>query len=43
MSRIAAQRFDDEDQGLLIFATSHLDDMLQKSMSRYYAEDFPWT
>jgi hypothetical protein len=39
--RIAAQLFDDEDQGLFIFATTHLDDMLREFRARYYAEEFP--
>jgi hypothetical protein len=34
IGRIAAQLFDDEDQGLFIFATSHLDDMLRELRAR---------
>jgi len=41
MGRIAAQLFDDENQGLFIFATTHLDDMLREFRASYYAEDFP--
>ena len=40
MSEIAAMMFD-KDEGLFIFATTHLDEMLQEFRSRYYALDFP--
>jgi hypothetical protein len=40
MGEIAAMMFD-EDQGLFVFATTHLDEMLQDFRRRYYAMDFP--
>jgi hypothetical protein len=40
MSEITAMMFD-KDEGLFIFATTHLDEMLQEFRSRYYALDFP--
>ena len=40
MGEIAAMMFD-QDEGLFIFATTHLDDMLQAFRARYYAMDFP--
>jgi hypothetical protein len=39
MGEIAAMMFD-KDEGLFIFATTHLDDMLQAFRARYYAMDF---
>jgi len=36
MGEIAAMMFDKE-EGLFIFATTHLDDMLQAFRARYYA------
>jgi hypothetical protein len=41
MSEIAAMF--DKDEGLFIFATTHLDEMLQQFRARYYAMDFPPT
>ena len=38
MGEIAAMMFD-KDEGLLVFATTHLDEMLQEFRRRYYA----WT
>jgi hypothetical protein len=40
MGEIAAMMFD-KDEGLFIFATTHLDNMLQAFRARYYAMDFP--
>jgi hypothetical protein len=40
MGEIAAMMFD-KDEGLFIFATTHLDEMLQAFRARYYAMDFP--
>ena len=40
MGEIAAMMFD-KDEGLFIFATTHLDEMLQEFRKRYYALDFP--
>jgi hypothetical protein len=40
MGEIAAMMFD-KDEGLLVFATTHLDEMLQEFRRRYYALDFP--
>jgi hypothetical protein len=40
MGEIAAMMFD-KNEGLFIFATMHLDDMLQEFRRRYYAMDFP--
>ena len=40
MGEIAAMMFD-QDEGLFIFATTHLDEMLQEFRRRYYAVDFP--
>jgi len=40
MGEIAAMMFD-KDEGLFVFATTHLDDMLQEFRRRYYAMDFP--
>jgi hypothetical protein len=40
MSEIAAMMFD-KDEGLFVFATTHLDEMLQEFRRRYYALDFP--
>jgi hypothetical protein len=40
MGDIAAMMFD-KDEGLFIFATTHLDEMLQQFRARYYAMDFP--
>jgi hypothetical protein len=39
MGEIAAMMFD-KDEGLFIFATTHLDEMLQEFRRRYYAVDF---
>jgi hypothetical protein len=39
MGEIAAMMFD-KDQGLFVFATTHLDEMLQDFRRRYYAMDF---
>jgi hypothetical protein len=39
MGEIAAMMFD-KDKELFIFATMHLDDMLQAFRARYYAMDF---
>jgi hypothetical protein len=39
MGEIAAMMFD-KDDGLFIFATTHLDEMLQEFRKRYYALDF---
>jgi hypothetical protein len=33
--------FDNHDQGLLVFAVTHLEDMLEQFRQRYYAEEFP--
>jgi hypothetical protein len=40
IGEIAAMMFD-KDEGLFIFATTHLDEMLQAFRARYYAMDFP--
>jgi len=40
MSEIAAMMFD-KDEGLFIFATTDLDDILKAFRARYYAMDFP--
>jgi hypothetical protein len=40
MGEIAAMMFD-KDEGLFIFATTHLDEILQQFRARYYAMDFP--
>ena len=40
MGEIAAMMFD-KDEGLIIFATTHLNDMLQAFRARYNAMDFP--
>ena len=40
MGEIAAMMFD-KDEGLFIFATTHLDEMLREFRRRYYAMDFP--
>ena len=40
MGEIAVMMFD-KDEGLFIFATTHLDEMLQEFRRRYYAMDFP--
>ena len=40
MGEIAAMMFD-KDEGLFVFATTHLDEMLQDFRRRYYAMDFP--
>lgn len=40
MGEIAAMMFD-KDEGLFVFATTHLDEMLQEFRRRYYAMDFP--
>jgi hypothetical protein len=39
MGEIAAMMFD-KDEGLFIFATTHLDEMMQTFRKRYYAESF---
>jgi hypothetical protein len=39
MGEIAAMMFD-KDKGLFVFATTHLDEMLQEFRRRYYALDF---
>ena len=39
MGEIAAMMFD-KDEGLFVFATTHLDEMLQDFRRRYYAMDF---
>jgi hypothetical protein len=39
MGEIAAMMFD-KDEGLFIFAVTHLDDMLQAFRARYYAMHF---
>jgi hypothetical protein len=39
MGEIAAMMFD-KDEGLFIFATTHLDEMLQEFRRRYHAMDF---
>jgi len=41
MGEIAAMLFDNPDEGLFVFATGHLDWMLQRFKDRYYAEEFP--
>jgi hypothetical protein len=40
MGTIAAMMFD-QDEGLFIFATTKLEDMLNEFRARYYAEEFP--
>jgi hypothetical protein len=40
MGEIAASLFDCTDQGLFVFAVTHLEDMLLKLRRRYYASDF---
>ena len=40
MGEIASMMFD-KDEGLFIFATTHLEEMLHQFQARYYAEDFP--
>ena len=40
MGTIAMDQFDKE-MGLFIFAVSKLEDMLNKFMAHYYAEEFP--
>jgi hypothetical protein len=37
---IAASLFDCTDQGLFVFAVTHLEDMLLELRRRYYASDF---
>jgi hypothetical protein len=41
MGEIASMLFDDPDQGLFVFAVTHLEDMLLELRQRYYAMDFP--
>jgi hypothetical protein len=40
MGQIAAMMFD-KDEGLFIFATTKLEEMLEQFRERYYAVDFP--
>ena len=40
MGTIAMDQFD-KDKGLFVFAVSKLEDMLNKFMAHYYAEEFP--
>jgi hypothetical protein len=40
MGQIASMLSDDPDEGLLIFAITHLEDMLLQFRQHYYAEDF---
>ncbi|SRR5258706_15895705 len=40
MGQIAAMMFD-KDEGLFIFATTKLEEMLEEFRERYYAVDFP--
>jgi hypothetical protein len=41
MGEIASMLFDNPDEGLFVFATTHLEDMLLELRRRYYAMDFP--
>jgi hypothetical protein len=41
MGQIASMLFDNPDEGLFVFATTHLEDMLLELRRRYYALDFP--
>lgn len=41
MGEIASMLFDNPDQGLFVFAVTHLEDMLLELRQRYYAADFP--
>jgi hypothetical protein len=38
--QIASMLFDDPDEGLFIFAVTHLEEMLEQFRKHYYAEDF---
>jgi hypothetical protein len=41
MGEIASMLFDNPDEGLFVFAVTHLEDMLHDLKARYYALDFP--